>query len=71
MNEIKRVAVVTGGSRGIGQAACLALAQKGYSIVVNYSGNAKAAAETVAQCEALGAEAMAFKANVAVADEVA
>ncbi|MGL4548368.1 3-oxoacyl-ACP reductase family protein, partial [Eubacterium aggregans] len=46
-------------------------AQKGYSIVVNYSGNAKAAAETVAQCEALGAEAMAFKANVAVADEVA
>lgn len=71
MNEIKRVAVVTGGSRGIGQAVCLALAQKGLSIVVNYSGNAEAAAETVAQCEALGAEAMAFKANVAVADEVA
>jgi 3-oxoacyl-[acyl-carrier protein] reductase len=71
MNEIKRVAVVTGGSRGIGQAVCLALAKKGLSIVVNYSGNAEAAAETVAQCEALGAEAMAFKANVAVADEVA
>ncbi|MEG2418916.1 MAG: SDR family NAD(P)-dependent oxidoreductase, partial [Eubacterium sp.] len=63
MNNIKRVAVVTGGSRGIGQAACLALAKRGLSIVVNYSGSAEAAAQTVEKCEALGAEALAFKAD--------
>src|SRR5262245_48324979 len=40
------VALVTGGSRGIGRGICLALARRGYAIAVNYAGNEEAARET-------------------------
>ena len=40
------VALVTGGSRGIGRAICLELARHGYTIAVNYAGNEEAARET-------------------------
>jgi NAD(P)-dependent dehydrogenase (short-subunit alcohol dehydrogenase family) len=42
------VALVTGGSRGLGRGICLALAQSGYSVAVNYAGNESAARETAA-----------------------
>ena len=42
------VAIVTGGSRGIGRATAILLAERGYDLVVNYQANADAAAETVA-----------------------
>ena len=59
------VALVTGGSRGIGRAVCLELARQGASVAVNYAGNSGAAEETVELCRALGVEAEAFQADVA------
>jgi 3-oxoacyl-[acyl-carrier protein] reductase len=64
--ELKgKVALVTGGSRGIGRSTCLALATDGAAVAVNYASNEKAAAETVAMLKDKGVEARAYKANVA------
>ena len=59
-----RTAVVTGGSRGIGRAIVLRLAQQGADVVFSYRGNAAAAAETVAAVEALGRKALAYQGDV-------
>src|SRR5579871_5329200 len=60
-----KVAVVTGGSRGIGAAIALRLAHEGAIVIVNYSRNAEAAAQVVEQIEASGGEAEAIQADVA------
>lgn len=49
-----KIAVVTGGSRGIGRAVCLELARQGAAVVFSYAGNTTAAGETEAACAALG-----------------
>jgi 3-oxoacyl-[acyl-carrier protein] reductase len=59
-----RTAVVTGGSRGIGRAIVVRLAEQGADVVFSYRGNAAAAAETVAAVEALGRKAIAFQGDV-------
>ncbi|MDR0500556.1 MAG: 3-oxoacyl-[acyl-carrier-protein] reductase [Coriobacteriales bacterium] len=56
-----KVALVTGGSRGIGRAICERLAADGFSVAINYVGNEAAAKETLAACE----QAAAFKAPAA------
>lgn len=71
LNGRKR-AVVTGGSRGIGWAICLALAGEGAAIAVNYAGSAQAAQSTVEECLRLGAaDAFAYQADVADAAQAA
>jgi 3-oxoacyl-[acyl-carrier protein] reductase len=65
-----RVAIVTGGSRGIGRAISLALAGAGATVVVNYRGNTAAAEETLAAIAAMGGKAIAIQADVANSDDV-
>ncbi|MCW1713401.1 MULTISPECIES: 3-oxoacyl-[acyl-carrier-protein] reductase [Synergistaceae] len=66
----EKIALVTGGGRGIGRETALELARKGCSVAVNYSRSEKAARETVAEIEAIGRRAFAFKADVSSAAEV-
>ena len=66
-----RVAIVTGGSRGIGRACALRLAEAGCDIAVLYAGNDEAARETVEAVEALGRRARAWKCDVSSAEECA
>ena len=59
------VAIVTGGSRGIGAATSLLLAKAGYLVVVNYVSNAQAAKAVVTQIEMTGGKAAAIHGDVA------
>jgi NAD(P)-dependent dehydrogenase (short-subunit alcohol dehydrogenase family) len=56
--------VVTGGSRGIGAATCVAAAQAGWDVVVDYVSDADAAAAVVAAIEADGGHALAVRADI-------
>lgn len=65
-----KIAVVTGGSRGIGKAVCLRLASLGATVVVNYVSRPDAAEATVAAIKAAGGKAAACQFNVADAEQV-
>ncbi|HEY77239.1 MAG TPA: 3-oxoacyl-[acyl-carrier-protein] reductase [Thermoflexia bacterium] len=64
-----KVAVVTGGSRGIGRAIALELARRGAKVVVNYNRSGDAAAEVVGAIQAEGGEAIACQADVSQFDQ--
>lgn len=66
-----RTALVTGGSRGIGRACCLRLAESGANVAVNYRSDENAAAETAARVEATGAKAHSVQADVSSETDVA
>ncbi len=66
-----RVALVTGGSRGIGRAICAELARRGAKVVVNYQSNAAAAEEVLAEIRAAGGEAITVQADISKADDAA
>jgi len=59
-----KVAIVTGGSRGIGRGIALELGKRGAAVVVNYNTSANAAQEVVAAVEAAGGKALAVQADV-------
>jgi 3-oxoacyl-[acyl-carrier protein] reductase len=65
-----RVALVTGGSRGIGRAISLALASCGASVAVNYRQRENQAADVVAEIERLGGRALAVRADVSRGSDV-
>ena len=65
-----KVALVTGASRGIGRATATVLAGCGAAVIVNYRGQAEAAAEVVAQIEAAGGRATAVQADVSDGGDV-
>jgi enoyl-[acyl-carrier protein] reductase III len=64
MHTNRKVALVTGGTRGIGKAIARRLAEQGYNLVLNYLRNRTAARETAAELEALGVRVHLVKANV-------
>jgi enoyl-[acyl-carrier protein] reductase III len=66
-----KIALVTGGSRGIGRAIALRLAGSGADVVVNYVRHRKDAEETAAAVEACGRRCLIVKANVANNNDVA
>ena len=65
-----KYALVTGGSRGLGRAVCLAIAKKGIPVIGNYQSNEEAARKVQADIEALGGQATLMKFDVSKADEV-
>lgn len=65
-----KVAVVTGGSRGIGKAICLQFAKQGADIAFLYAGNTAKAEETLKELEDMGVKAKAYQCNVADAEAV-
>ena len=65
-----RVALVTGGGRGVGRAISLALAQDGADVAVVYRRDADSAAETVAAVESIGRRAIAVAGDVSSLDDV-
>src|ERR1700691_2368348 len=64
-----KVALVTGGSRGIGAAIAQRLADEGATIAITYTKNKEAADEVVATIASLGVGAVAFKADVSSPNE--
>src|SRR5271156_1892241 len=68
---MRRVAVITGASRGIGAATALVLAEQGFRVVVDYRSSAEQADEVVRAVTAAGGEAVAIQADVTAPDDVA
>lgn len=65
-----KYALVTGGSRGIGRAVCLQLAEMGYPVIINYASNKEAALETQKLVEAKGVAAELLPFDVSSNEEV-
>jgi len=70
MNDIvnQPVALVTGGSKGIGRAICVEMAANGYQVIINYFSDAEGARETLEQVEAAGSSGICVPFDVADAE---
>lgn len=67
---MRKVILITGGSRGIGRAIAHLAAQQGYAVCISYVNHASSAEEVVAHIQAQGGEAAAFRADVSQAVDV-
>lgn len=67
---MKKIALVTGGSKGIGACICKELAKNGYTVVINYNSSEKEAKSVLEEILSLGGEASIYKANVSNREEV-
>ena len=67
---MKPIALITGGSRGIGAATALLAAQKGFAVAVNYTANALAADEVVRQIRAGGGTAITVQGDVGIEADI-
>ena len=65
----EKLALVTGGSRGIGASVATELAKAGYDVVITYAGNEEAANKTVEEIKALGVDSAAYKFDVSNNEE--
>jgi len=68
--NIRKVAVVTGGSRGIGRATALLLAANGYDLCINFLSNSAAAQSVKSEVQALGASCLLFQGDVSDEEQV-
>ena len=68
MPDIQHVAIVTGGSRGIGRAVALRLARDGFAVIVNYTAAERDARRVIEEIETAGGKGIAVRADVAEAD---
>jgi len=66
----RKIALITGGSRGIGKEIALALAKEGNNIAISYGNNSESAMEVVKEIQSFGVEAIAVKADVSIAEDV-
>src|SRR6202163_3279467 len=67
---MRKTAIITGASRGIGRTIALRLAADGFGVVVNYAGNAANAEEVVNEITSAGGRALAIQADVANPEDV-
>jgi NAD(P)-dependent dehydrogenase (short-subunit alcohol dehydrogenase family) len=67
---VSKTILITGAGRGIGRAAAVLAGARGWAVGVNYAGNARAAAETVAAVTAAGGRALALRGDVAAEADV-
>jgi 3-oxoacyl-[acyl-carrier protein] reductase len=67
---MNKFALVTGGSRGIGRAVCLTLAEMGYHILINYQSNEEEAKKTLDLVKQKGSDGLLMKFNVSKQEEV-
>src|ERR1051326_8503709 len=61
MEKKNKIALITGGSRGLGKNMAMAIAKKGIDVIITYNSNKEAADKVVQEIKSLGQEAIAFQ----------